>query len=80
MLSEPDACAEGLSGLKFSFGLTPYDKKQEFDGTDKGAVTQIAEKMDKIVSLEHPVQSNSDTCIAPLSFVLKHSCPAVFPI
>ncbi|KAM0868608.1 hypothetical protein ACQ4PT_041226 [Festuca glaucescens] len=31
MLSEPDACSEGLSGLKFSFGLTPYDKKQEFD-------------------------------------------------
>ncbi|KAM0868606.1 hypothetical protein ACQ4PT_041226 [Festuca glaucescens] len=61
MLSEPDACSEGLSGLKFSFGLTPYDKKQEFDGTDKGAITQIAEKMDKVVSLEHPVQSNSDT-------------------
>uniref|UniRef100_A0ACD5WHY5 Uncharacterized protein n=1 Tax=Avena sativa TaxID=4498 RepID=A0ACD5WHY5_AVESA len=60
MLLEPDVCSEGLSGLKFSFGLTPYDKKHDSDGTDKGDITQIAEKMDRIVSLGHPVQSNSD--------------------
>uniref|UniRef100_A0A453FP77 Uncharacterized protein n=1 Tax=Aegilops tauschii subsp. strangulata TaxID=200361 RepID=A0A453FP77_AEGTS len=51
---------EGLSGLKFSFGLTPNDKKEESDGTDKGEIRQIAEKMDRIVSFDHPVQSNDD--------------------
>ncbi|KAM3351875.1 hypothetical protein ACQJBY_023635 [Aegilops geniculata] len=60
MLAEPDVCSEGLSGLKFSFGLTPNDKKEESDGTDKGEIRQIAEKMDRIVSFDHPVQSNDD--------------------
>ncbi|XP_037414354.1 katanin p80 WD40 repeat-containing subunit B1 homolog KTN80.1-like isoform X2 [Triticum dicoccoides] len=60
MLAEPDVCSEGLSGLKFSFGLTPIDKKEESDGTDKREIRQIAEKMDRIVSFDHPVQSNDD--------------------
>ncbi|XP_048564756.1 katanin p80 WD40 repeat-containing subunit B1 homolog KTN80.1-like isoform X1 [Triticum urartu] len=60
MLAEPDVCSEGLSGLKFSFGLTPNDKKEESDSTDKGEIRQIAEKMDRIVSFDHPVQSNDD--------------------
>jgi katanin p80 WD40 repeat-containing subunit B1 len=64
--------------LKFSFGLTPYDKRHDSDGKDKGDITQIAEKMDKVVSLGHPVQSNGDKCIALFFFVLKHSNPAVF--
>ncbi|KAM3332980.1 hypothetical protein ACQJBY_028216 [Aegilops geniculata] len=60
MLAEPDVCSEGFSGLKFSFGLTPNDKKEESDRTDKGEIRQIAEKMDRIVSFDHPVQSNDD--------------------
>lgn len=80
MLAEPDVCSEGLSGLKFSFGLTPNDKKEEFDGTDKGEIRQVAEKMDRIVSFEHPVQSNDDKCIALSFFVLKHSSPALLLI
>ncbi|XP_037414353.1 katanin p80 WD40 repeat-containing subunit B1 homolog KTN80.2-like isoform X1 [Triticum dicoccoides] len=64
MLAEPDVCSEGLSGLKFSFGLTPIDKKEESDGTDKREIRQIAEKMDRIVSFDHPVQSNDDKGIA----------------
>ncbi|CAM0883332.1 unnamed protein product [Alopecurus aequalis] len=59
MLPEPDVCSEGLSGLKFSFGITPYNKKHDSDGTDKGDIAEIAEKMDRIVSLGHPVQSNA---------------------
>jgi katanin p80 WD40 repeat-containing subunit B1 len=78
MLPEPDDCSEGFSGLKFSFGLSPYDKKHDSDGKDKGDITQIAEKMDRVVSLGHPVQSNGDKCIAPFFVVLKHSNPAVF--
>ncbi|KAF6990149.1 hypothetical protein CFC21_007386 [Triticum aestivum] len=60
MLAEPDVCSEGFSGLKFSFGLTPNDKKEESDGTNKGEIRQIAEKMDRIISFDHPVQSNDD--------------------
>ncbi|KAE8798513.1 Katanin p80 WD40 repeat-containing subunit B1-like protein 1 [Hordeum vulgare] len=60
MLAEPDVCSEGLSGLKFSFGLTLNDKKEESEGTDKREIRQITEKMDRIVSFEHPVQSNDD--------------------
>ena len=71
MPPEPDICSEGLSGLKFSFGLSTYDKKHDSDGTDKGDITQIAEKIDRIVSLGHPVQSNGDKCIALFFFVLK---------
>ncbi|KAM3332981.1 hypothetical protein ACQJBY_028216 [Aegilops geniculata] len=64
MLAEPDVCSEGFSGLKFSFGLTPNDKKEESDRTDKGEIRQIAEKMDRIVSFDHPVQSNDDKGIS----------------
>ncbi|KAL6616172.1 hypothetical protein ACP70R_038442 [Stipagrostis hirtigluma subsp. patula] len=60
MLTEPDVCSEGLSGLKFSFGLTPYYKKEESSHADKEHIAQIAEKMDKTVSLEHHLQSNDD--------------------
>ncbi|KQK10070.1 hypothetical protein BRADI_2g51760v3 [Brachypodium distachyon] len=60
VLTEPDVCSEGFSGLKFSFGLSQYGKKEGSDGTDKGDITQIAENMDRVVSLEHPVQSNDD--------------------
>ncbi|XP_062207073.1 katanin p80 WD40 repeat-containing subunit B1 homolog KTN80.2-like [Phragmites australis] len=58
--TEPDVCSEGLSGLKFSFGLTPYYKKEEYGDADKEHIAQIAEKMDKTVLLEHALQSNDD--------------------
>uniref|UniRef100_A0A0D9V6H3 Katanin p80 subunit C-terminal domain-containing protein n=1 Tax=Leersia perrieri TaxID=77586 RepID=A0A0D9V6H3_9ORYZ len=65
MLTDPDVCSEDFSGLKFSFGLTPYYKKEEYDNKDKGDsmdkgdnVTQMAEKLDRTVSLENQLQSN----------------------
>lgn len=64
MLTDPDVFSEGFSGLKFSFGLTPYYKKEEYDDVDKvdsmdkGDNTQMAEKLDRTVSLEHQLQSN----------------------
>ena len=62
-LSEPDVCSEGLPSLKFS-GLSPYYKKEEYGEVDKEDIAQIAEKMDRTVSLEHPLLSNDDKCIA----------------
>jgi katanin p80 WD40 repeat-containing subunit B1 len=47
MLAKSDACSEGLSGFKFSFGLTPYYKKEEDDNVDKGHITQMTEHMDR---------------------------------
>ena len=61
--SEPDVCSEGLPSLKFS-GLSPYYKKEEYGEVDKEDIAQIAEKMDRTVSLEHPLLSNDDKCIA----------------
>ncbi|GJN17484.1 hypothetical protein PR202_gb04555 [Eleusine coracana subsp. coracana] len=58
-----DVCSEGLSGFKFSFGLTPYHKREEYDNVDKGHITQMAEHMDRAMSLEHPVQSSNDKSI-----------------
>ncbi|XP_052140737.1 katanin p80 WD40 repeat-containing subunit B1 homolog KTN80.2-like isoform X1 [Oryza glaberrima] len=72
MLTDPDVCSEGFSGLKFSFGLTPYYKKEEYDNVDKvdsmdkGDNTQMTEKLDRTVSLEHQLQSN-DTSESPCS-------------
>uniref|UniRef100_A0A0E0JPI7 Katanin p80 WD40 repeat-containing subunit B1 homolog n=1 Tax=Oryza punctata TaxID=4537 RepID=A0A0E0JPI7_ORYPU len=72
MLTDPDVCSEGFSGLKFSFGLTPYYKKEEYDNVDKadsidtGDITQMAEKLDRTVSLEHQLQPN-DTSESPCS-------------
>jgi katanin p80 WD40 repeat-containing subunit B1 len=65
MLTKSDACSEGLSGLKFSFGLTPYYKKEEDGNVDKGHITQMTEHMDRAMALEHPVQSSDYKCIAP---------------
>ncbi|OEL21995.1 Katanin p80 WD40 repeat-containing subunit B1-like protein [Dichanthelium oligosanthes] len=59
-LTEPDVCSEGLSSLKFSFGLSPYYKKEGSGEVDKEDIAQIAEKMDRTVSLEHPLPSNDD--------------------
>ncbi|KAL5220377.1 hypothetical protein ABZP36_025090 [Zizania latifolia] len=56
----------GLSGLKFSFGLTPYFKKEKSNNTDKGDIAQMAERLDKTVSLEHQLQSN-DASESPCS-------------
>jgi katanin p80 WD40 repeat-containing subunit B1 len=64
VLTEPDVCSEGLSSLQFSFGLSPYYKKEEYGEVDKEDIAQIAEKMDRTVSLEHPLRSNDDKCIA----------------
>ena len=64
IFTEPDVCSEGLSGLKFSFGLTPYYKKEEFSDVDNEGIAQIAEKMDRTVSLDHSPQLNDDKCIA----------------
>jgi katanin p80 WD40 repeat-containing subunit B1 len=64
IFTEPDVCSEGLSGLKFSFGLTPYYKKEEFGDVDNEGIAQIAEKMDRTVSLDHSLQLNDDKCIA----------------
>ncbi|KAG2592178.1 hypothetical protein PVAP13_5NG529500 [Panicum virgatum] len=58
--SEPDVCSEGLPSLKFSFGLSPYYKKEEYGEVDKEDIAQIAQKMDRTVSLEHPLPSNDD--------------------
>ncbi|KAG8089139.1 hypothetical protein GUJ93_ZPchr0011g26994 [Zizania palustris] len=66
MITEPDVCSEGLSSLKFSFGLTPYFKKEESNNTDKGDIAQMAERLDKTVSLEHQLQSN-DASESPCS-------------
>ncbi|KAG8078146.1 hypothetical protein GUJ93_ZPchr0007g5117 [Zizania palustris] len=66
MLTEPDVCSEGLSSLKFSFGLTPYFKKEESNNTYKGDIAQMAERLDKTVSLEHQLQSN-DASESPCS-------------
>ncbi|XP_006646391.1 katanin p80 WD40 repeat-containing subunit B1 homolog KTN80.1-like [Oryza brachyantha] len=66
MLTDPDDCSEDLSGLKFSFGLTPYYKKEECNNMDKSDITQMAEKMDRTVSLEHQLQSN-DSFESPCS-------------
>jgi katanin p80 WD40 repeat-containing subunit B1 len=63
MLDKSDACSEGLSGLKFSFGLTPYYKKEEDGSVDKGHITQMADHMDRAMTLEHPVWSSDDKCI-----------------
>ncbi|CAD6236512.1 unnamed protein product [Miscanthus lutarioriparius] len=60
IFTEPDVCSEGLSGLKFSFGLTPYYKKEEFGDVDNEGIAQIAEKMDRTVSLDHSLQLNDD--------------------
>ncbi|WVZ68603.1 hypothetical protein U9M48_017525 [Paspalum notatum var. saurae] len=60
IFTEPDVCSEGLSHLKFSFGLTPCYKKEEFGDVDSEGIAQIAEKMDKTVSLDHPLESNDD--------------------
>ncbi|KAL6845258.1 hypothetical protein ACP4OV_024753 [Aristida adscensionis] len=59
-LTEPDVCSEGFSSLKFSFGLTPYSKKEENGDAVNEHIAQIAEKMDKTVLVEHPLQSNDD--------------------
>lgn len=64
VFTEPDVCSEGLSGLKFSFGLTPYYKKEEIGDVDNEGIAQIAEKMDRTVSLDHSSQINDDNCIA----------------
>ncbi|TVU34896.1 hypothetical protein EJB05_16752 [Eragrostis curvula] len=64
-LAEPDVCSEGLSGLKFSFGLTPYYKKEDYGSEDKGHITQMAEHMDRAMLLEHPVQLNDDKSFEP---------------
>lgn len=66
ILMEPDVCSEGLPSLKFSFGISPYSEKEEYSEVDKKDIAQIAEKMDKTVSLEHPLQSYDDKCIALL--------------
>lgn len=66
IFTEPDVCSEGLPSLKFSFGISPYCKKEEYSEMDKNDIAQIAEKMDASVSLEHPLQSNDDKCIALL--------------
>jgi katanin p80 WD40 repeat-containing subunit B1 len=60
VLTEPDVCSEGLSSLQFSFGLSPYYKKEEYGEVDKEDIAQIAQKMDRTVSLEHPLRSNDD--------------------
>ncbi|KAK3165627.1 hypothetical protein QOZ80_1AG0035730 [Eleusine coracana subsp. coracana] len=62
-----DVCSEGLSGLKFSFGLTPYHKREEYGNVDKGHITQMAEHMGRAMSLEHPVQSSNDKSFEPCS-------------
>ncbi|CAO2166620.1 unnamed protein product [Urochloa humidicola] len=59
-LSEPEVCSEGAPSLKFSFGLSPYYKKEEYSEVDKEDIAQIAKKMDRTVLLEHPLQSNDD--------------------
>ncbi|CAO2197389.1 unnamed protein product [Urochloa humidicola] len=59
-LSEPDVCSEGAPSLKFSFGLSPYYKKEEYSEVDKEDIAQISKKMDRTVLLEHPLQSNDD--------------------
>ncbi|CAL4961060.1 unnamed protein product [Urochloa decumbens] len=59
-LTEPDVCSEGAPSLKFSFGLSPYYKKEEYSEVDKEDIAQIATKMDRTVLLEHPLQSNDD--------------------
>ncbi|XP_021310962.1 katanin p80 WD40 repeat-containing subunit B1 homolog isoform X2 [Sorghum bicolor] len=58
--TEPDVCSEGLSSLKFSFGLTPYYKKEEFGDVDNEGIAQITEKMDRTVLLDHSPQLNDD--------------------
>ncbi|XP_035817438.1 katanin p80 WD40 repeat-containing subunit B1 homolog isoform X5 [Zea mays] len=60
VFTEPDVCSEGLSSLKFSFGLTPYHKKEEFGDVDNEGIAQIAEKMERTVSLDHSQQLNDD--------------------
>lgn len=64
IFTEPDVGSEGLPSLKFSFGLTPYYKKEEFGDVDNEDIAQIAEKMDRTVSLDHSSKLNDDTCIA----------------
>lgn len=71
IFNEPDVCSEGLSGLKFSFGLTPYYKKEEFGDVDSKGIAQIADKMDRTVSLDHSPQLNDDKCIAFFSLFIN---------
>ncbi|KAK8453808.1 hypothetical protein SEVIR_5G344400v4 [Setaria viridis] len=59
-ITDPDVCSEGLSSLKFSFGLSPYYKKEENSEVDREDIAHIAKEMDRTVLLEHPLQSNDD--------------------
>jgi katanin p80 WD40 repeat-containing subunit B1 len=62
-ITDPDICSEGAPSLKFSFGLSPYYKKEENSEVDREDIAHIAKEMDRTVLLDHPLQSNDDKCM-----------------